>query len=207
MENNRTSFFTKKIKILIVIAVLLSLLVPAFIFIYTRSSSMPQETNEQGAPKQFPERLSSIYFENPSILAETSVPASVNILVNTGGEEVSSAIISVKFNPASVTNVSIEQFRDPSSALANTFENSAGNVDENEGIAWITLNFPENVPPQAGAGAVARLTFTPNSNTILTFSENSALVSSLSVSPLVPNFSSLKVTVTNSLNSQEYIPQ
>lgn len=200
--------FSKKSKAVIILLVILIFLIPAVIYFYMKQNTTQIAENGSSTPPQYDFSTADIYFESPGIKTPINTPVSVNINVNSQGKLVTDAVVSVSFSPGSVSNVSIEQFRDPNSALANTFENSIGEVDYEEGVAWIVLTFPENAVPQSGAGAVARINFTPTTNTILNFSDNSALVNRNSNDVILSSLSPLNVQVTNSTEeTSEFIPQ
>lgn len=206
MEETKKQF-SKKSKAVIILLVIFIFLIPVIIYFYMKQNVTQIAEDGSSTPPQYDFSKADIYFDSPGIRTQINTPASININVNSQGKPITDAVISVSFNPGSVSNVSIEQFRDPNSALANTFENSIGEVDYEEGVAWIVLSFPENVIPQPGTGAVARVTFTPTTNTILNFSDNTALVNRQSEDAILSNLSPLNVQVTNGTEqTSEFIP-
>ena len=204
LNKNKWSFFKNKKLVFLIVIILIIIISVLFVLLTNRGPISDNST----APRQESEVLAAINFESPAVVGAAGNPITSDILVNTGGEPITSVVISIKFDPSVVTDVRLDQFRDPESALSNTFENAPGEVDSTQGIAWITLNFPENVPPQAGSGAVAQLTFTTNSNTTLSFTQNSALLSRLSEKPIPANFPPLNVrTATFAPDAQERLLQ
>lgn len=150
--------FKRKVISLALIGILLLLLVGLFMFMSKNISK--NKMTEQTSTKKYA-LPGVVTFEPASINVIPNQKSSVDISINTGGNEVRGLIIAITYNPNIVGDVKLTQVKDPQSALSSTFMTIGKVTYDPTGGALITLRLPESTPSLKGIGKVATLTFVP----------------------------------------------
>ncbi len=151
-------------------ALLLSIIVLTTIFLIVSPKNIGQNKTKLTPTPSInlttPE--AAIYFEPKTVNVVPGQEAAVKIFIDTLGREISGASIAIKYNPNVISDVSLLQFRDSTSALSYAFT-KAENITPGAGIIELALQMDAATPMQKGKGQVATLTFIPkNSNITMT---------------------------------------
>ena len=148
--------FSKKLIIIIAAAIVTCVLVVVVITSSFFMKNTPSGTNQTSREIVY---STEMRFAETEITAQAGKTVSVDIEIDTHGKAVSGATIAIQYNPNIMSNVTLTQVKDPTSAIANSFESvDSRNLD---GQTILFLNAPDSTPEQKGSGTIARLTFTP----------------------------------------------
>lgn len=151
------NLLAKKPLIIGIAALILLALVGLFLFLWGRDAN---RTTDQPASQTSTLPPGTILFEPADTILLPGSPSSADITVNTGGNMVGGVVISLKYNPQVLRNVTLEQIKDTGSAISYALEQT-GEIehDTQNGTIVMTLKLPEGSQGLSGRGTVARLTF------------------------------------------------
>lgn len=150
---------SKKTLGLIVILLILTVVL-VFVALSTKQSSQPAPTTTSQAPSPTPTLVpgrTSLSLSPDPIQVSPSGSATVNVMIDTGGDQVRSVQLEIAYDPKAVTNVSLK----PGTFFTNPNVLPVGGVNQATGritYAIVPGSFSET---KVGTGVVATLTFTP----------------------------------------------
>ena len=176
VDSPAKKIISKKIIMIIVAVVVTVILLVVFATSSFFMKTSPTESVDQNATQIV--YSTEMRFKETEVTAQAGKQVSVDIEIDTHGKAVSGATVAVQYNPNVLSNVKLTQVKDPTSAIANSFE-SAGTRDI-DGETMLFLNALEPTPEQKGTGIIARLTFTPKATNVtqteIKFSGSSAFI-------------------------------
>lgn len=150
----------KTIGLIVILLILTIVLVVVALMTRPTGTSNQQETSTAASPTPFPPGHTSLSLSPnpvyPSGVGSTSA-TTVDVLIDTGGDEVRSVQLEIAYDPLLITNVALQ----PGSFFENPSILPVGGVNQNTGritYAIVPSSFSES---KTGTGVVATLSFVP----------------------------------------------
>lgn len=146
----------KNIKIIVPITFIAFLLIASIPFVLNKGTDQTVKKNTE--IKESP--VGNVYITPANIVGKFGETYTTSIVANTGGKKISSATISVKYNPNLFEYVILIPYRDNNSALFySLIQTKEQLVDPQNGTISLSLELPKDYQPLAGVGTIAELRF------------------------------------------------
>ena len=155
----KKSFFSKKV---ILISAGFGVVLIAFLIV-TLSQIIPAGNridNSKNPLTKSKKVLGSILLSPATVIGTPNKKTPVDIIVNTGGDPISGVVVGIKYNPLTVSNVTLSQAKDDTSPLSYALQQiGQTQYDTTDGWAMLTLQLPKEIVSLNGVGKVATLSF------------------------------------------------
>lgn len=156
---------SKKLIAIICIAVILTI---GFVLVaigVIGPNSQPETKGENISIPNFDAipKTASLYF-SPPVLNNPSGPTKVDIIVETGGQEISGTQLELQFDPEVLQNVTVASPQDSFFGSASDYKILLTNVDSENGTISFTVAAANRSKARKGNGKVASISFTVNPN-------------------------------------------
>lgn len=144
----------------IIILVCLLITIPSLIFFFSNRPGKEQLTTQQPTNNTTPSPIANAqtilsFSQNPYIIASAS--GSIDLVINSGENNITAVQIELLYNPDLITNVNIK----PGNFLDNSFE-LLKKIDTNTGKIIYAVAIQPAGTPRKGTGKIASITFTSN---------------------------------------------
>ncbi len=150
----------KNKKVVIALAAMLFLVLASILFGVLYSQKLKStKTVKNEEPKQ--ELYGSLLLTPVNIIGTPGKKTTIDVIINTDARKISGAVISLKYNPMLLENVTITPFQDKTSALGYSLKQfNAPYMDTTNGGVILTLKLPQGMQDLAGSGKIAEVSFT-----------------------------------------------
>lgn len=157
---------SKKLLLTIIIAIVLTI---GFVLVAVGvigPNSQPSTKSQNASIPNYDSipKTASLYFSTP-LLNVTANPAQVDIMVETGGQEISGTQLELQYNPAIIKNVTVSSPTDSFFGTPNDYKILYTNIDQQNGTISFTVAANNRELARTGNGKVATLSFTVDQNT------------------------------------------
>ncbi len=167
----------KTISLIVVLLILTIVLVAVAILAKPQTSQQISIDEPTPTPTPLVPGRTSLTLTPDPLTVTASAPSTLDIIINTGGNNVRSVQLEIAYDPKAVTNVSLK----PGTFFTNPSVLPIGGVNQNSGritYALVPNSFTES---KSGTGIVATMTFTPllttaNPQTEITLLQKSLVV-------------------------------
>lgn len=149
----------KKLSIVIIAIIFLFFSSILFAILYSlKLKTITQKPATQEIPKQ--ESYGSLLLTPVNIIGTPGKKTSVDVIINTDARKISGVVISVKYNPNLLDNVTITPYQDNTSALGYSLKLINPDInDPTPGEKTITLKLSDGMQELAGSGKIAEISF------------------------------------------------
>jgi len=155
-----TSTIRKNKKVAIALFGMLFLVLASILFgvLYSQKLKLSKTAKDEG-PKQ--ELYGSLLLTPVNIIGTPGKKTTIDVIINTDARKISGVVISVKYNPNLLDNVTITPYQDNTSALGYSLKLINPDInDPTPGEKTITLKLPDGMQELAGSGKIAEINFT-----------------------------------------------
>lgn len=181
----------KKTTIFIIILAIVAI---GLVFLAIRQANpTPSEQPGTQPPEEQMEPTALMYFENPTLTAAPGEQVTADVMLDSGGQQISGAQIYLQYDPTQLTITSITApdnnfFGSNPSEYAVPF---TPEIDSTTGLAFFAISQPpgaESSTPLSGIDRIATVTFTPNATfqgtaTITIVNDNTIEETSMALPP------------------------
>lgn len=108
-------------------------------------------------------KTASLYF-SPPVLNNPSGPTQVDVIVETGGQEISGTQLELQFNPEVLRNVEITSPQNSFFGTPSDYKILLTNVDSENGTISFTVAAADRSKARKGNGKIATISFVTSSN-------------------------------------------